>query len=273
MPDFSLLGGANRTEEGGADATDSGGVTITSSASTHTKGAYGQLIASTGFNAYGIYVMHSRVDAGEYLIDVAVGGAGSEQVKLPNLMSNGTKTFMGSAFFFPVHIAAGSRVSARAQSNGSSKTVDVTVLLVGTPFPNPSALGRVTAYGINTADTGAVGVDPGGTANTKGSYAEIDASIANSIRLIYIAFGVQNNGVRTSAFQLLDIAVGAAASEQIIIPDLFVLQNAGDDRLVPSPIGPLPVNIPAGTRVAARAQSSIIDASDRLFDVAIYGVD
>jgi hypothetical protein len=34
----------------------------------------------------------------------------------------------------------------------------------------------------------------------------------------------------------------------------------------------LPVSIPAGSRIAARAQSSINDATDRLFDLEVIGV-
>jgi len=40
----------------------------------------------------------------------------------------------------------------------------------------------------------------------------------------------------------------------------------------PPVLGPFPVAIPSGSRIAARAQCNISDATDRLFDVAVYGV-
>jgi hypothetical protein len=69
----------------------------------------------------------------------------------------------------------------------------------------------------------------------------------------------------------LDIAVGAAGLEQIILENLIVQVNASGDRFIQPYIGPLPLSLPAGTRVAARCASTLIAAGRREFGVIMYG--
>jgi hypothetical protein len=46
-----------------------------------------------------------------------------------------------------------------------------------------------------------------------------------------------------------------------------------DYYFTPATFGPLSVQIPANTRLSARCQCSITDATDRLIEVALYGLD
>jgi hypothetical protein len=70
----------------------------------------------------------------------------------------------------------------------------------------------------------------------------------------------------------MDIGVGSAGSEQVLLGDMDLSASAGSDSIGPMAIG-VPVRIPAGTRLAVRAQSNITDATDRLFDAMLLGVD
>ena len=115
-------------------------------------------------------------------------------------------------------------------------------------------------------------MDPGATANTKGSYAEITSSTSYDTRMLLIAFGGQGNLIRTNCRWLVDIATGSAGSETVIIADLAVGSHNIGDNVLPAYIGPIPVHIPAGTRIAARCQCDITDATDRLMDIALYGI-
>ena len=66
------------------------------------------------------------------------------------------------------------------------------------------------------------------------------------------------------------IGIGAAGSEKIVAADLTARSSSITDEVRPSFIA-LPVAIPAGSRIAVRAQCSITDATDHLFDIALYG--
>lgn len=94
----------------------------------------------------------------------------------------------------------------------------------------------------------------GGTVHTKGSYAQVTASLNYDIEGFFITLaGVTSNG--TAPGGLMDIAIGAAASEQIVIADMLIGgPNAQGGFVVQSYW--IPLRIPAGTRVSARWQAN-----------------
>lgn len=272
MGDWSGIGFGGRNEEGGANAADSGGTPVTAGVAD-VKGVYAQLIASTLFDSHVLTISAEQVGANvrDNLLDIAVGAAASEQDIVSNLLFSGR--IPTDTVVIPLYVAAGSRVSARIQSTQVSEVLDVAVHLFGKTLMNSSPLHRETTYGAATGDTGGTGVDPGGVANTKGAYAQLTASSTNNCRELLLAFGSRSNSGAVDSSFLVDIAVGAATSEQIIIADIMLRQGANRDEILPHFFGSVPVNIPAGTRIAARAQSDIIDATDRLIDVVAYGMD
>jgi hypothetical protein len=129
----------------------------------------------------------------------------------------------------------------------------------------------VTSYGATTADSGGISVDPGGVANTKGEYSEITAATTSPIDWLVVAIGNANDTARITNQMLLDIAIGAAASEQIIVPDLDVVVASAGDNIFPL-FSNMPMSMPTGVRIAARLQSTSTTVGDRLLDVAAYGV-
>lgn len=274
MPDWTTVRGSNRLATAGSDAAASRGTQLSVPAANNTKGNYTQLVAATGVQATAVIVqLGCGVLYHDALVDIAVGGSGSEQVLAANLLVS-TREKASVVYMLPVSIATGSRIAARYQSSDTSgaRVVYAQVTLLSSPFLPGAPLGRVTTYGADTADSGGVPVDPGGSANTKGAYSEIAGSTDGLIRSLLIGLGCANNTVLTAAEGLVDIAIGAAGSEQIIIPDLWI-RYSDQENIAPQVYGPLPVSIPAGVRLAARAQCSITDAADRIFDIALYGVD
>jgi len=275
--DWSLIEG-QRFETVGADTATSTGTTLTSGGTANTKGAYVQLTASTAFDVHGLFVQLSNAGSAfrDYLVDVAVGAAAAETIIAGNLYigsGDGAQTADGYGYLLPVSIPAGTRLAARCQSVGLASTISILAVLLGEGFITPPGLGRITTYGANTADSGGTQIDPGGTAHTKGAYSEIVSSTTNPIRWLTITIGNMDNDVRTTALWLIDVAIGAAGSEQVLIANLMLNCNTSNDMVSPQIFPPLGVNIPAGTRLAARAQCSIIDATDRLIDILLYGVD
>ena len=100
--------------------------------------------------------------------------------------------------------------------------------------------------------TGGAAVTP--VVGSKGSYTEVFAALSNDTYGLMVL--VHNS--RTSAANrqiVLDIAIGAAGSEQVILPDLLV-SNASLINGTGGVWYYFPIFVPAGTRVAARAQSN-----------------
>ena len=257
----------------GEVASSSNGTTVTASATTNTKGSYAELEASTPNDCDGFIVAVDHPPGpADHLLDIAIGAAGSEIVIVPDMLVSGADAGVEYAYI-PVPIKAGTRVAARSQSTDASDAIRVTVYLVAGGWMASAPCGRVTNYGSAAADSGGVGVDPGGTANTKGSYAEISAALTHPTKYLVVMVGSRNNTViGADIFALLDIAVGGAGSEQVVVPDLFIQANASTDAYGRCWIC-LPLTLKAGERVAARLQSNSTDATDRLIDVALLGIN
>ncbi len=103
--------------------------------------------------------------------------------------------------------------------------------------------------------------------HTKGTYSQLNASISADASGLYIGI---NNAAASGRSFLVDIAVGAAASEQIILANLLIDQPL---RFVHSL--QFPCLIPAGSRLAARCQcstgSSQIAIDGFLFAAGLWG--
>lgn len=128
--------------------------------------------------------------------------------------------------------------------------------------------------GADTGNSGGDSIDPDGSADTKGSYDKITSSLSVGIKALMVCIGSSINNARQFCSWNLDIAVGPAGSEVVIIPDLYLCVFGGTDnhRVSPPFIGPFPVSIPAGGRVAARAKCNITDSTDRVFDLVLIGL-
>ena len=98
-----------------------------------------------------------------------------------------------------------------------------------------------------SASLSAVNVPTGGSAHTKGAWTQLVASTAVDASILRVYLGGHNStGVASPA--LLDIGVGANGAEQVLLPNLDVGFHAAPLNLQ------LPACVPAGSRIAARAQ-------------------
>lgn len=275
MADWHLVDG-QALETGGVTSAASTGLAVTGAGSTNTKGSWTELIAATARDAFAVLVNLHRggVSAVDVLVDIGIGGAGSEQVLIPNLKGDvGTSlTTRAHPLVIPIQVPKGSRISARVQATSASVSTRMQVFMLSGGWAGQPGMGRVTDYGTNTADSGGVAIDPGAVLNTKGSWTQITASTTKPGRHLLIGIGNGLNSARVATDWLLDVAIGGSGSEQIILADCHVEAAASDDLPGPTYIGPFPFSIPAGTRIAARSQCSINDANDRLFDLIAYGV-
>lgn len=273
MSGFGLPGSLGSVAAVGIAATASGGTALVTSATANAKGAYVTLIASTAGDADSLLIALSKSGASDYLVDIAIGAAGAETVIVPDLyVGNGTQIYQTAYYPFPVSLPAGTRLSARAQASSGLSVCEVAAYLLKGNFARPGAYGKVVAYGTASADSGGTSVEPGAVLNTKGVYSTLISSTNEILRGFVLAFGGNNDTSRTTCSWLMDLAIGGSGSEKIILPDFLLACNSNADALMP-PVSPfMEFDIPAGTRISARAQCSITTSGDRLFDVFLYGV-
>jgi hypothetical protein len=120
---------SSETETIGADLAAGRGTTITAGASANVKGSYVQLEPLTSKAAHGLIVNVSYAASVWFIVDVAIGEAGSEVNVVESLflacVSGTTQPIV-----IPVEIPAGSRISARCQASQSSATFDLTCVLL-----------------------------------------------------------------------------------------------------------------------------------------------
>lgn len=251
-------------------------ITSYSSDTANTKGPYVEIVASTTYNASGVLITtgHS-VSAADYLFDIAIGGAGSEVVIIPDILhsvSTDSGRKIGTTYFFPISIPAGTRLSTRSQNTqgGENHYVYLQVHLLSGGIMQ-SGSGIVT-HGATAADSGGISIDPGGSATTKGAYSQIVASTTYPYNGFVLDFGVQANQATQWCQWNLDLAIGGAGSETIILPDFHLSNNSAIHSIQPRTTPYFPIPVPAGTRIAARASCDTTDATDRLFDVVFHGV-
>lgn len=279
LPYLSTTG--SRAEIGFVDETASNSrpQTITASGSTNTKGSWVEIFGGSTLavasNSYGMLVSVCPFSAStrDFLIDIGIGGAGSEQVLVSNLIASVTATnnTWCHHIYIPIGIAIGTRVSVRCQSTAASATCMVQILLLSGGFIGHTSCRRCQTLGAATGDSGGTQIDAGGTAGTKGSYVQIPSSTTTDLAGRQLLIGVGNvaNGGRVTANFLLDVAIGGAGSEQVVLSNLHINTGANGVPL-PTLIGPIPVSIPQGSQLSARCNSSTIDATDRLLDIVYY---
>ena len=269
MSDFPLVGNRTLVETGGFNLSTSGGTVFTSTGTGDS--AWTELIASTDADSdlLMLYIMRNdNGNIGRFRLDIGVGAAGSEEVILDDLLLSGKPNGQGQPFALnlPLAIPEGSRVAFRANFSGTTRVMEIAVALYAGGFKTQAALACSKAYGFNGTD--GVDVDPGGTVNTKGSWAELDASIAENINGMYVSIGDSANTAQANALWLVDIAIGGAGSEIVVAENIPARGNTSE--LIKVPVW-ADVVIASGERVAARAQCTITDATDRVISVSIVG--
>lgn len=224
----------------------------------HVYGAYTQLVASSPSDAswmiVNIWSNGSLNNGNQQSVNVAVGGAGNEVIIASDLMicqpGNGYDI---QSYSFPVSIPAGTRISANAAGKATTDAVYCSVQLFDGAFTQMEGFAGVDSIGYSFVN--GVRVDTG-SANSKGSYSQIIASTSRDYAgLLFNVNGQSDLASQTTSRWLLDFAIGGSGSEQIIVPNIPWTGEIGTKTLRLN--GPFFVPIPAGTRIAARGQSSL----------------
>ncbi len=247
-------------------------VTATASGTPHTVGSYTEIVSALAQDVSGVYVQittatsTSAADSSS-LINIAIGGAGSEVVVVPNIGIGYKATANLTGLFIPIRISRGTRVAFNAQSVVGSKTIAARFTFVTDKRKISASPTQIDTYEANTATSAGVTVSNPGAGNTKGSYTEIIASTDRPYQGLFISIqGAQSTAI-SSGNILVDVAIGSAGNEINIIDNLQCVTTTGEsvDPITPSTIMR---HIPAGTRISARFQRSVTAA----LDLIIHGI-
>ncbi|MCS6302369.1 MAG: hypothetical protein H8K07_01685 [Nitrospira sp.] len=241
------------------------GPIITANATVHTKGAYAELVAATTYDWYGFWISMSGVAVSatrtDMLLDVAIGGAGSEQVILPNLMAGWTMGGSGNILYIPIYIPRGTRLSARCQAVVSGDQTGVMLWgmaghsgLPGPLFSQADDYGTVLASSKGAAHTPGNGVLSTAT-NVGGTTSRIYGAV-----LLMVAPDTTTVTARGVTWNL--VFGGQAYAEW------FDLETAAEQLVGPLPPAPNFCSVPAGTQLQVQGTSG---GAGNAHTVILYG--
>lgn len=243
------------------------GLALTAGTTSHTKGAWTEVFASTPFDTFWLGVLMADLATGatltSALVDIGIGPAGSETVVIPDLLAGAAAwgRFFGKAALLPVYIRAGSRVSARAQAAIGGDTITLWMHLYGDPPGAVEGPNRgVYAYGIDAANSRGVVVPPFPT------WAEVTAATSVDHQWWYVMVDQGNNTALEFQPRSVTLAVGPAGSETVIGVWRYAVEGGGEHVIGMFPSVPVYRSVPAGTRVAVRT------SSDNTHGAAVYAI-
>lgn len=265
MADIPLRGGARMFSQG--VGTTSGGVTVTASATANTMGSIVELVASTEAECCHFNVVVTDtvfLSNASFLLDILIGGGGSEEILIEGMVGEIDYATNHEAFFcmaMPLNIPAGSRISARVQT--SSATADTVSVMTNYTVPSAHShpgYQKCESLGVVKATTNGTLVPSDNGSNTKSSWVEF-ASTSEGYAGFQLTRTVNNNGAMSNYRFLTDVGVGSAGNEEVIAEDIFG-RTVSTERLNYDAQF-IPVEIPAGTRIALRHQVNGNNADDR----------
>lgn len=240
--DWSVLGNSRVSDDGNGVTP----VTV-DTGSANTKTAWVQQIASLAYSTSG-FLLYVQNSPSEYqLIDIGIGGAGSEVVVLPNFRVSQALSGTHSNFtcFIPLALPAGTRVAIRSQGSAGSKFCRIKLQPMGDAWAGLIAPVRWEDWGANTTNSQGTSYTTGN--GSKGSWVQLIAATAFTSKWMYVHIVGNTAPVDIST----DIGIGGAGSEVVIIPDLhYTVENLAVTY------GPFPYSVPAGSRIAVRGQGN-----------------
>ena len=247
-------------------SSSSAGTSVTSGAGANTfSSSFTELCSSLDVDAQGFWL--SIHNSGGYIFQVRLfAGAAAAETEICTVVA-GCPSAHAGVIYVPIAVPAGTRISAKVADDGGSSATR----LIITPCRSAGCVPLVSTGWVVGLTSGApVDVDCGATANTKSSWVQITSSshATRDAKGFSVAL-CWDGSCDTSNNQLWDIAIGGSGSEQVIVANLNASQEGYRAQLEPKISGPFWTPIPAGSRLAARAQSSTNSASSRVPRIAL----
>ena len=239
-----------------------------------SKGNWAVVFAALDNDTFGliVQVQNSRTSAANrtYVVDVGIGGAGSEQVIIPDVIGSNAVPNNGIGggglwYYFPIFIPAGTRIAVRAQGN---VTTSCRVIVKAMQQPaNPSMVktcGHVEKIGL----TGITGTSVTSGTTSEGSWTLLGTT---SRDLWWWQLGVQvpvADTVHVLAVSHWDVAVGNGTNFQMIMQDVIFQTSTTEEAGKPLHVLGCEAFVPSGASIYVRAQA---DVTPDPFEAAVYG--
>jgi hypothetical protein len=249
--------------------------TVSSGGSSNVKGSWVSAGSATTSTAEAIaIVVGGAFGAYNFMIDVGINVGGATRVLAENLSFNADLRVIAEStsavLYLPLHVPTGSVIEFRAACSTGGSSVVVNAYLFGTGLNGTPGYSRLVALTTPNSSRG-VTVDCGGTANTN-VRTQLVASTAVTVQALLGMVGPNHDAsAATNARTRFSIDVGAAGSEAALWPGHQLFKDTTTDSIRPSILPAVPLYLPAGSRLSALAQSTSIEASDRTFDLMVYG--
>jgi hypothetical protein len=248
---------------------------VTSGATAFGKGAWTEVVSATTADTQWFYFQMVKF-AGEAVsvaIDIGIGASGSEIALASNLLAAGADRYL-IHYVLPLSIKSGSRIAIRTASDLTSYSSFYKAgAFNDSAFSGMGGVSAIDTYGFVSASGHGTAVDPGATANTKGAYAQIVSSTTSALDGFMLAFDCLSRTTGTAdSDYLFDIAIGASGSERVVLPNIWCGQTDSGTTTWLKNTQYFPIQIPAGSRIAARAQSGYTTAADRSLGLTLYGM-
>jgi hypothetical protein len=182
-------------------------------------------------------------------------------------MCSWNQAYPATGVWLPVYIKAGTRIAVRFQINSHVSTgaggEDILMINMQGLTTNFDWANGYDNLNFVAASTSGTQMFPNATNNVKGPWSQIIASTARAYKALLLEL---DWGKRwQSANYLIDIGIGAAGSEVVIIPNWSTdSQQASNSFLL------MPIPVAAGQRIAARLQTAG-DSGDGT-SIVIHGV-
>lgn len=250
-------------------STGAYGTRATGSASTNTKGSWTQVNASLPFDSYGFWIaIAGTATSGtltDALLDIGIGGSGSEVVLVPDLLAGwaGTPTQGPRQLWIPIFIPKGTRVAVRCQGQTAPETIDVMFFFRGgRPDMRGELFSGCDAYGVTSsgASTG-VSHTPGIT-GAESSWASLGSALSRDYGAVLLL--VQGAASTTENAIAYHFEVGISSTT---LAEWYWMGNTGEYLVGPVPPEAASLSLPSGSQLQVRAESS---GTAQAHDVAAY---
>jgi hypothetical protein len=245
------------------------GATVTASATTHAKGAWTQLLASSSADAslivIGVNNFTTNADTSS-LLDIGTGASGSETVLIGDIAIGGHATLNANVSTYipiPIRVASGTRIAARIQSVVASRAANVRIYLIDTGDYNQAPT-SVDVIGANTATSNGTLMS-----GASGTWVQVTASTSRAYRAVAVVPSLASGEVAIIQPMIYDLGTGASGSEVEIGKVEIDISNAEflGYRPVLSPL--VAKNIPSGTRLAIKHN---ISSNPSRYGVTLIGI-
>lgn len=238
----------------GLTATTRPTTSFTTGAVAHSPGLYVEISDSLPADCSGVIFVPTAGTAlnatvSSTLLEIGVGAALSETVWATGSIGYMNTNVMSYPFVFPGAIAAGTRVAVRARSARTSLALSGVFIFV--PVKS-EPLGAPVTMGVDTATSRGITLTAPGSLNVKSAWTEIEDStpVDFSALSLFVQGGVGTT--MNSSGVLVDIGIGAAGSEIVLVPDFYLFGSSTAEYYTAYSPRCYGLDIPAGTRLSAR---------------------